>query len=814
MNAFSMFSCAVAVLLGAVSVVAQDQEGWRLVPGAGPGARQLAAVAYDTVRQVAVLFGGVDGSGAPLADTWEFDGRQWAQRTTAHVPPARLGHGMAYDPGRGRVVMFGGGSTGYLADTWEYDGSDWHLQSPQASPAPRYGTAMAFDRNLGRTVLFGGLHTNSVADSEMWAYDGWTWSLVSNGAIPARRHHAMCWSQRQNAVMVVGGLNTAQVRLGDTGYYLGNAGWNYFANITARTGSAICENPVTNLLVLTGGSLLPSVPTIVSDNLMYGDSHPAYSPRSTLPEALSYHVTWFDERRQQVVVFGGLGPSGVSDRTYAYCANDTIQTFATQQFSALSTEDVVDVAIGHFDGNGRRDVVALSAADDRLTVLTNPGTTIFDCTLQATWTVALVPGSAAVSVAFGELGLGVGEDVVIACPGRNQVDVVSGPGSPTVQSFGVGSLLLPVHALAGDLDGTATGEVVVACRGSLTSRGGVAVVHDLGSWTQTITNPAFARVERVALADLDGDGDLDVAALGRGAADGVWLLANSNGTLVDAGFVALPSSDAATDLVVGDADRDGDADFVVSSSSLFPPLDNRLVFVRNDQAAPLAPASFTTASLPLKVGFTTRLSAGHRDGSLRIPQLDIALVDALTATGQMVGFVTETGFGTARNLLSNCVGHAVFGDLNGDGCDDFVTAVAGGGLQVDWVRAPARMRSYGVGCEGSYGLRPTADTLRWPTSGYSNFRLTQAYPQTAGVLLVDLAPGQLTIGGGCTLWLANPILLDYDLTDASGTVLRFVGFPSTVAGYDVFAQWAVLDPNGSFQNLLALSNGVQVQLGL
>ena len=43
-----------------------------------PSARYLTDVAYDTKRDVLVLFGGGDPAGSSLfADTWEFDGTTW-----------------------------------------------------------------------------------------------------------------------------------------------------------------------------------------------------------------------------------------------------------------------------------------------------------------------------------------------------------------------------------------------------------------------------------------------------------------------------------------------------------------------------------------------------------------------------------------------------------------------------------------------------------------------------------------------------------------------------------------------------------------
>jgi hypothetical protein len=47
---------------------------WRRVEGRGPSARGLPALGYDEARDVFVLYGGFDPTGAELADLWEWDG--------------------------------------------------------------------------------------------------------------------------------------------------------------------------------------------------------------------------------------------------------------------------------------------------------------------------------------------------------------------------------------------------------------------------------------------------------------------------------------------------------------------------------------------------------------------------------------------------------------------------------------------------------------------------------------------------------------------------------------------------------------------
>jgi len=59
---------------------------------AGPGARDSHRVA--TLGGKVVLFGGNAGGGAPLDDTWTFDGTRWL-RAPASGPSARWDHGMA-----------------------------------------------------------------------------------------------------------------------------------------------------------------------------------------------------------------------------------------------------------------------------------------------------------------------------------------------------------------------------------------------------------------------------------------------------------------------------------------------------------------------------------------------------------------------------------------------------------------------------------------------------------------------------------------------------------------------------------------------
>lgn len=156
---------------------------WQMVlPTVRPSARGRAAVAFDAVRGRAVLFGGATNFGTvPLGDTWEFDGTNWLQLTPGPAPSARHGHGLCFDPGRARLVLFGGTgslSTARFRDTWEWNGTTWTAVTTAGQP-PAYGTAaMAYDARLGRTVMTHAPSSGSIVPTsiEAWTYDGAAWT--------------------------------------------------------------------------------------------------------------------------------------------------------------------------------------------------------------------------------------------------------------------------------------------------------------------------------------------------------------------------------------------------------------------------------------------------------------------------------------------------------------------------------------------------------------------------------------------------------------------------------------------------------------
>lgn len=138
----------------------------------GPSGRAGSGMVYDSALGKVVLFGGCtsgsfdDLNCSATDDTWTYSGGTWTQLHPAVSPPARVLPSMAYDPITQEVVLFGGltgsPSNTSLDDTWEFDGSTWNQLFPSTRPpASGMNEAMVYDPSVGAVVLFASGATTS-----------------------------------------------------------------------------------------------------------------------------------------------------------------------------------------------------------------------------------------------------------------------------------------------------------------------------------------------------------------------------------------------------------------------------------------------------------------------------------------------------------------------------------------------------------------------------------------------------------------------------------------------------------------------------
>lgn len=243
--------------------------GWHLELVGGPSPR-ISSAAYDVARDRVVLFGGygydtIGGDGNPAcshrADTWEWDGVSWSELVTAHAPSPRVEHQMAYlaaSPGVDAGVYLYGGRTNPVAydDLWRCDGVDWHREA-LGGPPKLSAFGMAADPVRHRLVVYGGLVDAGSYSDQTWEWNGATWLYRGAGGAPGlRSYHAMAWDGTR--VLLFGGYRywpPPYGFLGDTWAWDGltwtqlSASW---PGLDARYGMALASKPAGKALLFGG----------------------------------------------------------------------------------------------------------------------------------------------------------------------------------------------------------------------------------------------------------------------------------------------------------------------------------------------------------------------------------------------------------------------------------------------------------------------------------------------------------------------------------------------------------------------------------
>ncbi len=151
-----------------------------------------ASMAYDTGRDRILLFGGGlatnPGGGAP---TWAYDckANEWSRIASDKEPPLRCNAALINDAASDSIVLFGGYTqAAALNDTWVFDcqGNQWRQRHPTPSPPPMEAPAAAH-LGGGKILVCGNdarrvrrTHVSSTsARKETWVYD-----VVKDGWTP------------------------------------------------------------------------------------------------------------------------------------------------------------------------------------------------------------------------------------------------------------------------------------------------------------------------------------------------------------------------------------------------------------------------------------------------------------------------------------------------------------------------------------------------------------------------------------------------------------------------------------------------------
>lgn len=304
----------------------------RTDPEQKPPGRYSHGLAYDPVRDKTVLFGGSDNGPAPFFDDlWEWDGAVWRDVTPSAGPGGRLYHDLVYSSAHGGAVMIGGvtdyDSTTAHNDVWVWDGAWTKLEPGGATLPPLLGHALAFDAERERVVLYGGYGEDR--NERVWELgaagfvDRGTFA-ISPGSIDM---FAMAYDATGKATLVFGGSTPAGYSddpfapRTDAAHLWNGAGWTRLETPrpSPRSGMASAFDSKRGRIVLFGGTSGE-----VYDDETWEYAAGSFEQREPLrrPPARESARLAYDAGRERVVLFGGFGDSDGSDTwTYAHFGN-------------------------------------------------------------------------------------------------------------------------------------------------------------------------------------------------------------------------------------------------------------------------------------------------------------------------------------------------------------------------------------------------------------------------------------------------------------------------------------------------------------
>ena len=193
-------------------------------PDPKPNIRYGAASISDPASRSLVTFAGFTNEGR-FNDTWRFDVESvsWTDISPSEVSPLkRCLHSAGYDASGGRMIMYGGQSSGALGDIWAFDLSqeNWSDLTPEESPEGRYFATNIYDAKNHRVITFGGNVGGNVGRSnKAWAFDlranSWD-ELAASGSPPQPRDGATAiYVESEDRMVIFGGSAEGGVLLAD-----------------------------------------------------------------------------------------------------------------------------------------------------------------------------------------------------------------------------------------------------------------------------------------------------------------------------------------------------------------------------------------------------------------------------------------------------------------------------------------------------------------------------------------------------------------------------------------------------------------------
>ncbi|WP_035562859.1 FG-GAP-like repeat-containing protein [Hymenobacter sp. IS2118] len=288
--------------------------------------------------------------------------------------------------------------------------------------------------------------------------------------------------------------------------------------------------------------------------------------------------------------------------------NGSGQTYAAMQYLTVGA-GARTLTVADFDNDGDLDFATANTTANTVSVALNNGSGTFS--IGTTLNVGSTPRSLTTGDVDGDGDL----DLIIAndvSPGVVQVRLNNGSGTGFTSAPDVATAGFPIGPTLADVDHDGDLDLLV---GSRLTAGTVSVRLNNGSGTFSGTGAVSVGSSPfdLALADLNGDGNLDLAAVNLGSNDLSVRLGDGTGAF--GGGSTVSTGSGPSDVKAGDIDGDGDLDLLVTNNGAAGP---SFSVCRNDGAGSFAVATTPCGASP------QGLSLGDADGD---GDLDFVLLE-------------------------------------------------------------------------------------------------------------------------------------------------------------------------------------------
>lgn len=291
----------------------------QVFPDVSPAGRTAHGFVYDSTRGRGVLFGGrkariePEGVVSLFNDTWIWDNGQWQQIVPPNSPEARHLHAMAYDSVRDRVVVFGGSrrnaaDTAFepAYDTWEFDGTTWTKIAIENEPKVNV-PQLVYDAARNQILLMG---TNETFTTLMYAYEpnNRTWRQITAEKMPACVNDAaLTYRARTGTVILIGGVCSLTTSTTDQTWEWNGTNWAEVTtnNLGRGIAQAIAYDSLRDTIVAFGGfSAFNPIPRSFTSYFTSNTWRVSFT--QSRPEPRSLHSFETDPVNKTVWMFGGL----------------------------------------------------------------------------------------------------------------------------------------------------------------------------------------------------------------------------------------------------------------------------------------------------------------------------------------------------------------------------------------------------------------------------------------------------------------------------------------------------------------------------